>query len=90
MGLIHDFKNDRTGLYRQLASQIEKVEAYKQQNYSLDAVFLEREFTQESVRLIGQSMISTHFGRHCLMKANVESVSRNCILTAIKPRLRLI
>jgi hypothetical protein len=48
VGLIHDFKNDRTGLYRQLASQIEKVEAYKQQNYSLDAVFLEREFTQES------------------------------------------
>ncbi|MCE6990976.1 AAA domain-containing protein [Dyadobacter sp. CY323] len=48
VGLIHDFKNDRTGLFRQLASQIEKVEAYKQQNYSLDAVFLEREFTQES------------------------------------------
>lgn len=48
VGLIHDFKNDRPGLYRQLASQIEKVESYKQQNYSLDAVFLEREFAQHS------------------------------------------
>ncbi|SKB60107.1 AAA domain-containing protein [Dyadobacter psychrophilus] len=48
VGLIHDFKNDRPALYRQLASQIEKVEEYKQQNYSLDAVFLERQFTQQS------------------------------------------
>lgn len=48
VGLIHDFKNDRPALYRQLASQIGKVEEYKQQNYSLDAVFLERQFTQQS------------------------------------------
>ncbi|MGG7662723.1 AAA domain-containing protein [Dyadobacter sp. BHUBP1] len=47
-GLIHDFKNDRSTLYGQIASQIEKVEAYRQQNYSLDSVFLERQFTQES------------------------------------------
>lgn len=47
-GLIHDFKNDRSALYAQLAAQIEKVEVYRQQNYSLDAVFLERQFTQES------------------------------------------
>lgn len=47
-GLIHDFKNDRSALYAQIASQIEKVEAYRQQNYSLDSVFLEREFTQQS------------------------------------------
>ena len=48
VALIHDFKNDRTELYRQFALQIENVENYKQQNYSLDAVFLERQFTQES------------------------------------------
>lgn len=47
-GLIHDFKNDRPALYTQIASQIEKVESYRQQNYSLDSVFLERQFTQES------------------------------------------
>jgi hypothetical protein len=48
VALIHDFKNDRPELYRQLASQIEKVEDYKKQNYGLDAVFLERQFAQES------------------------------------------
>ena len=48
VGLIHDFKNDRPALYRQLASQIDKVESYKEQNYSLDAVFLERQFAQQS------------------------------------------
>ncbi|MCF2444403.1 AAA domain-containing protein [Dyadobacter sp. CY345] len=48
VGLIHDFKNDRADLYRQFATQIEQVESYRQQNYSLDAVFLERQFTQES------------------------------------------
>ncbi|MCF0075248.1 AAA domain-containing protein [Dyadobacter sp. CY261] len=47
-GLIHDFKNDRSALYMQIAAQIEKVDAYRQQNYSLDSVFLERQFTQES------------------------------------------
>lgn len=48
VGLIHDFKNDRAELYRQFATQIEQVESYRQQNYSLDAVFLERQFGQES------------------------------------------
>ncbi|HEV7349016.1 AAA domain-containing protein [Telluribacter sp.] len=46
--LIHDFRNDRTELYRQLATQIEQVDAYRTQNYSLDAVVLERQFTKES------------------------------------------
>jgi hypothetical protein len=53
--LIHDFKNDRPVLYKQLSSQIEQVEAYRQQNYSLDAVFLERQFTRES-RLIDKTI----------------------------------
>ncbi len=48
VALIHDFKNDRADLYRQFATQIEQVESYRQQNYSLDAVFLERQFSQES------------------------------------------
>jgi hypothetical protein len=48
VGLIHDFKNDKSALFRQIASQIDKVEVYRQQNYSLDAVFLERQFSQES------------------------------------------
>lgn len=51
--LIHDFRNDRAALYRLIAAQIEKVDEYKALNYSLDAVFLDREFTKES-RLIDQ------------------------------------
>ncbi|TDB58658.1 AAA domain-containing protein [Arundinibacter roseus] len=53
VALIHDFKNDRSGLFRQLAAHIEKVDEYRKENYSLDAVFLDREFTRES-RLIDQ------------------------------------
>lgn len=46
--LIHDFKHDRKAIYEQLVSQIEKTDAYKEQNNSLDAIFLERTFLQES------------------------------------------
>ncbi|REA62485.1 DNA helicase I [Dyadobacter luteus] len=46
--LIHDFKNDRPQLYQQISEQIAQVDAYRQQNYSLDAVFPERQFDRES------------------------------------------
>ncbi len=49
--LIHDFRNDRKTLYDQIAAQIEQVDAYRSQNYSLDAVLLEREFDTESRRI---------------------------------------
>ena len=48
VGNIHDFKNDRKTLYAQILNQIEQVEDYQKQNQSLDAIFLERNFTQES------------------------------------------
>lgn len=48
LALIHDFRNDRASLYNQLHEQIERVDEYKKLNYSLDAVFLEREFIQNS------------------------------------------
>ena len=51
VALIHDFRNDRPKLYAQIAHQIEQVEDYKRQNYSLDTVFLERTFTLESRRI---------------------------------------
>ncbi|WP_189563359.1 AAA domain-containing protein [Persicitalea jodogahamensis] len=53
--LIHDFRNDRAELYRQIAIQIDKVEEYQALNQSLDAVFLDREFTRNS-RLIDQTV----------------------------------
>lgn len=49
--LIHDFRHDRGPLYAQLAGQIEKLDAYRQTNQSLDAIFLQREFTQAARRI---------------------------------------
>ena len=48
VALVHDFKNDRATLYGQLATQIENIEVYQKQNYSLDAIVLERQFLQTS------------------------------------------
>ncbi len=48
VGNIHDFKNDRKTLYTKILNQIEQIEDYQKQNRSLDAIFLERNFTQES------------------------------------------
>jgi len=74
VALIHDFKNDRAELYRQFAEQIEKVEAYKQQNYSLDAVFLERQFSQES-RSIDRTVKELNDFRTALFDENESGVS---------------
>lgn len=48
VALVHDFKNDRAALYGQLDHQIENIDVYQKQNYSLDAIVLEREFLQVS------------------------------------------
>ena len=72
--LIHDFRNDRAELYRQLATQIEKVDEYKNLNYSLDAVFLEREFTKES-RLIDQTVTELEEFRKALFDETESGLS---------------
>ncbi|MDB5242831.1 MAG: helicase, partial [Spirosoma sp.] len=51
MALIHDFQDDRRGLYTQIAGQIEQIETYRHQNNSLNAVLLERDFEVESRRI---------------------------------------
>ncbi|GAB3798506.1 hypothetical protein GCM10028819_19770 [Spirosoma humi] len=51
LALIHDFQNDRRALYTQVAAQIEQIDQYKQQNNSLNAVLLERDFDAESRRI---------------------------------------
>ncbi len=48
IGLVHDFKNDRKSIYGQIAAQIDTLQEYKDQNNSLDAIFLERKFQQTS------------------------------------------
>lgn len=51
LALIHDFQNDRRALYEQIASQINQIDTYRQQNNSLNAVLLERDFDVESRRI---------------------------------------
>lgn len=51
LGLIHDFKNDRKGLYQKIDRQINSIESYKLSNNSLDAFQLERQFLQQSRRI---------------------------------------
>ncbi|WP_041616486.1 AAA domain-containing protein [Spirosoma linguale] len=51
LALVHDFQNDRRALFAQIASQIEQIDAYRQQNNGLNAVLLERDFDVESRRI---------------------------------------
>ncbi len=51
LALIHDFQDDRRALYTQIAEQINQIDAYRQQNNSLNAVLLERDFDLESRRI---------------------------------------
>jgi len=85
VGLIHDFKNDRAELYRQFAAQIEQVENYRQQNYSLDAVFLERQFTQES-RQIDRTVGELDAFRAALFDENESGVSVKELYLTSDPR----
>ncbi len=51
IGLVHDFKQDRKPIYAQLNRQIEMLDEYKRLNLSLDAIYLERDFSNESRRI---------------------------------------
>lgn len=51
LALIHDFQDDRRALFDQIAEQINQIDAYRQQNNSLNAVLLERDFDVESRRI---------------------------------------
>ncbi len=46
--LVHDFKNDRKDIYKQIHTQIEKLYEYKLKNNSLDSIQLERKYLQSS------------------------------------------
>jgi len=89
VGLIHDFKNDRSELYRQFAEQIEKVEYYRQQNYSLDAVFLERQFTQES-RQIDRTVSELDSFRVALFDENESGVSVKELYLSSDPKAEYV
>lgn len=51
IALVHDFKNDRNSIYKQIAHQIERLYEYKLKNNSLDAIQMERKFLHASRRI---------------------------------------
>lgn len=51
LALVHDFKNDRSEIYKKIARQIDRVEEYKIRNVSVDAIQLDRKFLQLSHRI---------------------------------------
>lgn len=51
VGLVHDFKNDRPAIFKQIASQIDRLDEFKFKNNSLDTIQLERTFLNSSRRI---------------------------------------
>jgi superfamily I DNA and/or RNA helicase len=51
IGRIHDFKNDRKELYDKISKQIKSIDLYRTNINSLDALQLERKFTQHSRKI---------------------------------------
>jgi superfamily I DNA and/or RNA helicase len=51
IGRIHDFKNDRKELYSKISKQIKSIDLYRTNINSLDALQLERKFTQHSRKI---------------------------------------
>lgn len=46
--LVHDFRNDRAGIYQKIARNINLLDSFKSDNNSLDAIYLERNFLKYS------------------------------------------
>lgn len=74
VALIHDFKNDRAALYKQISKQIDEVETFKSQNYTLDAVLLERQFLQAS-RAIDQDVATLEEFKKALFDESICGLS---------------
>nr|WP_310587048.1 AAA domain-containing protein [uncultured Arsenicibacter sp.] len=72
--LIHDFQDDRKALYQQIAAQIDQIDAYRQQNHSLDAVLLERDFDAES-RQIDQLLAELTGFKNALFDSSICGLS---------------
>ncbi len=51
IGLVHDFRDDRKGLYEKAARQIERIEEYRTKNNNLNTIQLERKFFELSRRI---------------------------------------
>ncbi|MBS1558206.1 MAG: DUF4011 domain-containing protein [Bacteroidetes bacterium] len=51
LAMVHDFKNDRAGLFKKIAEQINRTDEYKASSITLDAIQLDRKFLQVSKRI---------------------------------------
>lgn len=51
LGLVHDFRNDRRGIFDKIFRQIENIDDYKARNRSIDIIHMERRFFQLSRRI---------------------------------------
>lgn len=51
VALVYDYKSDKPAIFKQIARQIEALSIYKKENSGLDAIQLEREFSQVSRRI---------------------------------------
>ncbi|MGY6741113.1 MAG: AAA domain-containing protein [Cecembia sp.] len=48
LALVHDFRADKKALFNKIQTQIDTLDSYKEQNRSIDAIQLERQFFQLS------------------------------------------
>jgi ABC-type uncharacterized transport system YnjBCD ATPase subunit len=71
---VHDFRADRKALYAQLAAQIEATVEYQRVNASLDAILLDRRFSQEA-RTIEQTQRDLQAFREALFDASICGLS---------------
>lgn len=62
---VHDFRADRGVVFAQLESQIQSLESYQELNRGLDAIQLEREFSQTVRRIENHAEILEDY-RHAL------------------------
>lgn len=51
VGLVHDFRNERKGIFAKIAKQIDSIEDYKALNRSVDIIYTERRFFQVCRRI---------------------------------------
>ena len=86
MALIHDFQDDRRALYAQIAGQINQLDLYRQQNNSLNAVLLERDFEAVS-RRIDETVTQLQSFKHALFDTGECGLSAKELYLTSRPEI---
>ncbi|MBD2754600.1 AAA domain-containing protein [Spirosoma validum] len=89
LALVHDFQDDRRALFSQIAEQINQIDAYKQQNNSLNAVLLERDFEIES-RRIDETVAELQTFKNALFDTSVYGLSAKELYLTSEPSAPII